>query len=92
LAIDEAKELTLPALFADAVAVSAKTFVQLAKTHDEFVRRETAAQLNKVGSTRSFQIGDKVKVRVPPTQEQMLVTGRRAKHITAWRGPCLHSH
>ena len=27
-------------------------------------------------------------MRVPPTQEQMIATGRRAKHITAWRGPC----
>jgi hypothetical protein len=29
-----------------------------------------------------------VKVRVPPTQAQLLETGRRAKHVTAWRGPC----
>ncbi len=27
-------------------------------------------------------------MRVPPTQNQLLETGRRAKHITAWRGPC----
>ncbi len=33
-------------------------------------------------------MGDKVKVRVPPTQTQLLETGRRAKHVTAWRGPC----
>ncbi len=29
-----------------------------------------------------------MKVRVPPTQAQLLQTGRRAKHVTAWRGPC----
>jgi hypothetical protein len=28
-----------------------------------------------------------VKVRVPPTASQLEETGRRAKHITAWRGP-----
>ncbi len=87
-AVDEDRELTLPALFSEAVSVSTKTFIQLAKTHDEFVRKETALRLNKKGGTRTFRIGDKVKVRVPPTQEQMLATGRRAKHITAWRGPC----
>ena len=27
-------------------------------------------------------------MRVPPTAAQMEETGRRAKHITAWRGPC----
>ncbi len=86
--VDEDKELQLPALFAKAVAVSTKVFCQLAKTHDDFVRQETVLRLNTRGSIRTFKIGDKVKVRVPPTQEQMIATGRRAKHITAWRGPC----
>ncbi len=63
-AVDEDRELHLPALFAQAVAVSAKTICQLASTHDEFVRRETALRLNKVGSIRTFKLGDKVKVRV----------------------------
>ena len=25
---------------------------------------------------------------MPPTQSQLLETGRRSKHLTAWRGPC----
>ncbi len=33
-------------------------------------------------------MGNKVKICVPPTQAQLLETGRRAKHVTAWRGPC----
>ncbi len=38
---------------------------------DEFVRAESAARLNQKGSSRVFQkVGDKVKVRVPPTQVQ----------------------
>jgi transposase InsO family protein len=86
--IDEEKQLFLPGEFAAAVAVSTRAFSQLAKTHDEFVRNETAARLNKNGRARTFKIGDKVKVRVPPTAAQMEETGRRAKHITAWRGPC----
>jgi hypothetical protein len=70
------------------VALSTRAFTAIAKTHDEFVRAETAARLNEKGSSRIFQVGDKVKVRVPPTQTQLLETGRRAKHVTAWRGPC----
>ncbi len=70
------------------MAVSTRAFSQLVRTHDEFVRNETATRLNEGGKTRTFKIGDKVKVRVPPTALQMEETGRRAKHITTWRGPC----
>jgi hypothetical protein len=86
--IDEKRELCLPGEFAAAVAESTRAFSQLARTHDEFVRMETAARLNEHSRARTFQIGVKVKVRVPPTAVQMEATGRRAKHITAWRGPC----
>jgi hypothetical protein len=86
--VDEDKEAILPKDFAAAVTVSTTIFIQLAKTHDEYVRAETAARLNEHGHSRTFLIGDKVKIRVPPTVQQMEETGRRAKHITAWRGPC----
>jgi hypothetical protein len=86
--VDEERELCLPGEFAEAVAVSTTAFCQLAKTHDQFIREETVARLNEKGFAKTFQIGDKVKVRVPPTAAQMEETGRRAKHITAWRGPC----
>jgi hypothetical protein len=86
--LDEDKEMDLPATFAEAVATSTKFFTQLAKTHDQFIREQTAARLNKQGSSKSFAIGEKVKISVPPTAEQMSKIGRRAKHITAWRGPC----
>ncbi len=86
--IDEKRELCLPGEFAAVVAVSTRAFSQLARTHDEFVRMETAARLNEHGRAKTFKIGDKVKVRVPPTAVQMEASGRRAKHITAWRGPC----
>ncbi len=86
--LSEDEELVLPTLFAEAVALSTSVFTQIARTHDTFVRTETAARLNKKGTTTTFRTGDKVKVRVPPTQAQLLQTGRRAKHVTAWRGPC----
>jgi hypothetical protein len=86
--LSEDEELALPAQFAEAVAISTRAFVAAAKTHDLFVRKETAVRLNQKGSSRTFSVGDKVKIRVPPTQAQLLETGRRAKHITAWRGPC----
>ena len=86
--VDEDSEIQMPLDFAEAVAVSTKVFSQLAKTHDEFVRTKTAARLNEKGRKRTFSVGDKVKISVPPTVDQMQETGRRAKHITAWRGPC----
>jgi transposase InsO family protein len=64
----EEEELALPAQFAEAVALSTQIFTALAKSHDQFIKTETALRLNKRGSSRIFQIGDKVKVRVPPTQ------------------------
>jgi hypothetical protein len=54
--LNEDEELKLPPPFAEAAAVSTKIFCQLARTHDEFVRRETALRLNKAGSARMFQI------------------------------------
>ncbi len=86
--IDENREICLPGEFAEAVAVSTRIFSQLAANHDQFVKNETAARLNLKGTANTFQVGDKVKVRVPPTASQLEETGRRAKHITAWRGPC----
>ncbi len=87
--LSEDEELALPAQFAEAVAISTSTFTALAKTHDLFVRTETTVRLNQKGSSRTFSVGGKVKIRgVPPTQAQLLETGRRAKHITAWRDPC----
>jgi hypothetical protein len=51
--VDEDKEMTLPTKFAEAVATSTRIFSQLAKTHDQFIREETAARLNKHGSIKT---------------------------------------
>jgi hypothetical protein len=55
--------LHLPGEFAEAVALSTRVFCQLAKTHDQFVKMETASRLNEKRFAKTFQIGDKVKVR-----------------------------
>ena len=74
--IDENRELCLPGEFAEAVAVSTRVFSQLiAANHDQFVRNETAARLNLKGTAKTFQVGEKVKVRVPPTASQLDETG-----------------
>jgi hypothetical protein len=70
--LTEDEELALPAQFAQAVAVSTAAFTQIAKTHDAYVRTETAIRLNKRGASTTFSVGDKVKIRVPPTQAQLL--------------------
>ncbi len=74
--LTEDEELALPAQFAEAVALSTGVFAEFARTHDGFVRSQTATRLNEKGTSRTFQAGEKVKVRVPPTQSQHLETGR----------------
>ena len=81
-------DLTDPQQFADAVRTSTTAFTNLAHHHTTYIREMTAARLNTHGTPRTYSIGDKVKIRVPPSHEQMLATGRRSSHITAWRGPC----
>ena len=60
----------------------------MARANSDFERKTTAERLNEAGRPHTFQVGDRVKVYVPPTHEQMLISGRRAKHLLAWRGPC----
>jgi hypothetical protein len=81
-------DLNDPAAYATAVATSVSAFTSMARAHSDFERKTTAERLNETGRPRTFEIGDRVKVYVPPTHEQMLATGRRAKHLLAWRGPC----
>jgi hypothetical protein len=75
-------------LFALAVKTSTTAFIQLAKTHDEFMKAKSAAFLNQKGFPRAFAVGDLVKVRFPPTKAELDATGRRLNHVSSWRGPC----
>ena len=81
-------DLTDPQQFADAARTSTTAFTNLARHHTTYIREMTAARLNTHGTPRTYSIGDKVKICVPPSHEQMLATGRRSSHITARSGPC----
>jgi hypothetical protein len=50
------------------------------------MQRITQERLNQQGTPTSFQLNDRVKIYVHSTHTTR--TGRRAKHIVAWRGPC----
>jgi hypothetical protein len=82
-------DLNDPLAFAIAVKESVSAFTLLAKNHSDFVRTSTAERLNLHGYPKTYVIGDLVKIRVPPTHEQMLMSGRRSSHISSWRGPCI---
>jgi len=81
-------DLADPQAFADTIKVSVAAFTAHARHHSDYVRSTTADRLNTHGHATTYEVGDRVKIRVPPSHEQMLSTGRRSSHITAWRGPC----
>jgi hypothetical protein len=85
---DEVGDAENARLFALAVKTSVCAFVQFARNLDQYVKNETATLLNQNGSPRQFVIGAMVKARSPPTQAELLATGRRSNHVSAWRGPC----
>ena len=63
------EDLEDPEVFANAVKISTAAFVHLARNHTDYVRALTAEHLNQHGYPRTFEIGDRVKIRVPPTHE-----------------------
>jgi hypothetical protein len=77
-----------PALAAAAIRVSVAAFHRFAHAHAEYMQATTTERLNIQGNPTTFQLNDCVKIYVPPTHSQLLRTGRRAKHVVAWRGPC----
>ena len=81
-------DLADPQAFADAIRTSVAAFTAHARHHSDYVRSTTADRLNAHGHAKTYNVGDCVKIRVPPTHEQMMATGRRSSHITSWRGPC----
>jgi hypothetical protein len=75
-------------LTAAAIQTSVAAFHRYARSHHDYLQRTTAERLNEQGTSISFQLGQRVKMYMPPTHAQLERTGRRAKHIVAWRGPC----
>jgi hypothetical protein len=80
--------LVSPADFATALRISLQVFHALASAHKSFTAATTEARLNKYGIPTTFALHDRVKIYVPPTHAQILITGRKSNHIVAWRGPC----
>jgi transposase InsO family protein len=77
-----------PEWAASAIRISVAAFHRFALAHHTYMQKTTQERLNQQGNPTSFQLNDRVKIYVPPTNAQLLRTGRRAKHIVAWRGPC----
>jgi transposase InsO family protein len=82
-------DLNDPVALAEAVRISTTAFTLLARNHTDYVRTTTANRMNLHGHPRTYVVGDRVKIRVPPSHEQMLASGRKSSHITSWRGPCI---
>jgi hypothetical protein len=80
--------LVSPAEFAAALRLSIQAFHTMALAHKSFLAATTEARLNKFGIPKTFALHDRVKIYVPPTHAQILLTGRKSNHIVAWRGPC----
>jgi hypothetical protein len=77
-----------PTLYVDALHTSIAAFHRFAHSHAAYLQKTTEDRLNDYGTPTHFDVGDKVKIYMPPTHAQITRTGRRAKHIVAWRGPC----
>jgi hypothetical protein len=75
-----------PALAAAAIRVSVAAFHRYAHAHAKYMQDTTKERLNSQGNPTTFQLHDRVEIYVSPTQAQLLRTGRRAKHVVAWRG------
>jgi hypothetical protein len=74
--------------FVDALRTTIAAFHDFARTHLHYTQQTMADRLNVYGIPTTFTVGDIVKIYMPSTHAQMLKTGRKAKHIIAWRGPC----
>jgi hypothetical protein len=71
-----------------AIQISVATFHRYAHSHHRYLQQTTAERLNAQGNPTMFQLDQRVKIYMPPTHQQLERTGRRAKHIVSWRGPC----
>ena len=69
-------------------AESAAEFRRIALANDDYMRERRAATLNKRGrKLRELQVGDYVKMYIPPGHVEAVRRKRKAKHIVQFRGP-----
>ena len=72
-------------------------YSELARTHSNYMRKLAARKLNgeeiptstrtRRNRTKSYKIGDRVLIYIPPGQNIAQVKNRRAKHLLRFRGP-----
>jgi hypothetical protein len=77
-----------PEWAASAIRILVAAFHRFALAHHTYMQKTSQDRLNRQGTPTSFQLNDRVNIYVPPAHTQLTCTGRRAKHIVAWRGPC----
>jgi hypothetical protein len=56
-----------PALAAAVIQLSIAAFRRYARSHHEYLQQTTADLLNLKGTSTSFQLGQRVKIYMPPT-------------------------
>ena len=66
---------------------SATAFYKEAVANDKWHREYRAARLNAVGKRRDFNVGDLVKLYMPPTAKEAKRRNRKSRHLCHMRGP-----
>ena len=68
----------------------AERLAEEAQSQSQWHKRMNAHNLNQSGrqiSDEPYQSGDRVYFYLPPTQQEVLKTGRKVKHLMHYRGP-----
>ena len=72
----------------DALREATNEYIKVAAEHGDFMRAERADRLNKRGRVlKALVVGDHVKIHMPPGASEAEARGRKAKHLTQFRGP-----
>jgi hypothetical protein len=70
------------------IRVSAEEFTRIAAAHADHMRKQRRDALNRHGrKMRELDVGDQVKIFVPPSIGEVTRSGRKQKHLLRWRGP-----
>ena len=77
----------------EVLAQAAKAYAQAIEQMRTVDKQQTADAANERGRgrPRKYKTGDKVSFFIPPTHEETVRRGRKAKHLLAYRGPAIVS-
>jgi hypothetical protein len=77
----------------EVLAQAAKAYAQAIEQMRIVDKQQTADAANERGRGRpkKYKTGDKVSFFIPPTHEETVRRGRKAKHLLAYRGPAIVS-